>query len=147
MLYDVFLSHSHVDKDWARALFERLSTTDYDGRNLRAWLDARILDPGNLSSARELESALDRSHRLVLVLSPEALGSSWVQHEIAYFTRAAGVGRVIVLKHRAFDLPPALAGCASVDWPNEVGEGPPLAALLERLQPQHCRRGWYRFLR
>lgn len=91
MLYDVFLSHSHVDKDWARALFERLSTTDYDGRNLRAWLDARILDPGNLSSARELESALDRSHRLVLVLSPEALGSSWVQHEIAYFTRSAGM--------------------------------------------------------
>jgi hypothetical protein len=51
MLYDVFLSHNHADKDWTRALFERLSGMDYDGRMLRAWLDERVLDPGNLSSS------------------------------------------------------------------------------------------------
>lgn len=64
MSYDVFLSHSHRDKVWTHDLYERLATTDYNGRMLRAWLDERVLDPGNLSSARELESALDRSRKL-----------------------------------------------------------------------------------
>jgi len=70
--YDVFLSHSHVDKDWTRALYDQLARTDYNGRTLRPWLDQEVLDPGKLASSRELESALDRSRFLALALSPEA---------------------------------------------------------------------------
>jgi hypothetical protein len=136
MLYDVFLSHNHADQDWTRALFENLSQTDYDGRMLRAWLDERVLDPGSLSSVRELETALDRSHRLALVLSPEALASPWVQHELDYFTRTQGSERVIVLVHRACEPPPALEGCPRIDWPGEPGDGPAMTELLRLLQPR-----------
>jgi hypothetical protein len=135
MLYDVFLSHNHADKDWTRALFEILSATDYDGRALRAWLDERVLDPGNLSSARELESALDRSHRLALVLSPEALARPWVQHEVDYFTRTTGSQRVILLQRRACDVPPTLVACQRIDWPGEPDDGAARDALLRLLQP------------
>jgi hypothetical protein len=37
--YDAFISHSHVDKAWARDLVERLAKVDFRGRSLRAWLD------------------------------------------------------------------------------------------------------------
>lgn len=135
MLHDVFLSHSHADRDWTRALFNRLSATDYDGRPLRAWLDARVLDPGNLSSARELESALDRSRCLLIVLSPEAVASTWVNHEITYFARTAGVDRVILLQLRACDRPPGLAGCRCIDWRGAPDEGPPYETLCRWLRP------------
>lgn len=136
MLYDVFLSHNHADKDWTRALFERLSQTDYDGRMLRAWLDERVLDPGSLSSERELETALDRSHRLALVLTPEALASEWVRHELNYFTRTQGSQRVVVLMRRACELPPALDGCTRIEWPGEPDAEAPITSLLELLQPR-----------
>jgi len=136
MFYDVFLSHNHADKDWTRGLFERLSRMDYDGRMLRAWLDERVLDPGSLSSERELETALDRSHRLALVLTPEALASEWVQHELNYFTRTQGSQRVVVLVHRACELPPALEGCMCINWPGEPDAGAPMTELLGLLQPR-----------
>jgi hypothetical protein len=136
MLYDVFLSHSHADKEWTHALFERLSRTDYDGRMLRAWLDERVLDPGSLSSERELETALDRSHRLAVVLTPEALASEWVRHELNYFTHTQGSQRVVVLVRRACELPPALDGCTRIDWPGEPDAGAPMTALLRLLQPR-----------
>ena len=37
--YDVFLSHSHIDKDSTRALYDHLAGSDYNGRKLRPWLD------------------------------------------------------------------------------------------------------------
>jgi TIR domain len=146
MLYDVFLSHNRADKDWTRALFETLSRTDYDGRMLRAWLDERVLDPGSLSSVRELETALDRSHRLALVLTPKALASEWVRHELNYFTRTQGSQRVVVLVRRACELPPVLEGWTRIDWPGEPDAEERMTALLRLLQPRtdsthRCRRG------
>jgi hypothetical protein len=146
MLYDVFLSHNHADKDWTRALFEKLSAVDYDGRTRRAWLDERVLDPGNLSSELELETALDRSHRLALVLTPEALASECVRHELNYFTHTQGSQRVVILVRHACELPPALEGCTRIDWPGEPDAGVPMTALLRLLQSQtdstrNCLRG------
>src|ERR1044072_2340897 len=122
MSYDVFLSHSHADKAWTHDLYERLATTDYNGRAVRAWLDERVLDPGNLSSARELESALDRSRRLVIVVTPESLASYWVQQEIRYFLRIRQITDVALIRLRPCDLPESLIKSWSIDWP-ESGDG------------------------
>jgi hypothetical protein len=103
---------------------------------LRAWLDERVLDPGSLSSVRELETALDRSHRLALVLTPEALASEWVRHELNYFTRTQGSQRVVVLVRRACELPPVLEGCTRIDWPGEPDAEERMTALLRLLQPR-----------
>lgn len=135
MRYDVFLSHSHADGDWTRSLFNAISSTDYDGRNVRAWLDERVLDPGVLSSARELETALDRSDRLALVLTPDALASSWVLHELEYFTRRAGAGRVIVLQRREGERPALVEQSECIDWPGDSTEPQCLTRLRDWLRP------------
>src|SRR5437899_1410788 len=83
--YDIFISHNRADKPWAHALATRLSARLYNGRPLRPWLDEQFLDPGEPASNSELTSAIDRSRMFGLVLSPEALASTWVEFEIAYF--------------------------------------------------------------
>jgi len=116
MNYDVFLSHSHVDKAWTRQLYDRLATTDYNGRRLRAWLDQEVLDPGNLSSSRELESALDRSRFLAVVLTPESVASHWVRHEIDYFVGSKQPESTAVIRRRACKIPQALADAEMIEW-------------------------------
>lgn len=135
MNYDVFLSHSHKDKVWTHGLYDRLSKIDYHGRILRAWLDERVLDPGNLSSARELESALDRSRRLAIVLSPESLASVWVKHEIHYFLGLRKADNVALIRHQPCPLPEALVGARSIEWPESPEGGEPFEELLCFLRP------------
>lgn len=43
MSYDVFLSHSHVDKEWTRELQDWLAGTECNGRSLRVSLDQEVL--------------------------------------------------------------------------------------------------------
>lgn len=136
MFYDLFLSHSHADKEWTHALFQNLSRIEYDGRVLRAWLDEKVLDPGRLSSARELETALDRSNRLVLALTPHALASAWVQHELKYFLRTQASDRVVILERHACALPTELAGCTRIPWSGGPDAEGPMTALLKLLQPR-----------
>jgi TIR domain len=135
MSYDVFLSHSHFDKVWTRNLCDRLATTDYNGRMLRAWLDQRVLDPGSLSSARELESALDRSRRLAVVLTPESLASDWVQHEIRYFLGIRNTDDVVLIGRRPCSIPEPLVSSGFVEWPESMKDGEPLGQLLRLLRP------------
>jgi TIR domain len=137
--YDVFLSHSHVDKDWTRTLHDHLAGADYNGRMLRPWLDQEVLDPGTLASDRELESALDRSRFLALVLSPEALESTWVQAEIAYFLRTRSVDDVIVLKRQPCRVPSELSRATLIGWP-DPDAADQHARLLSVLRP-HARQG------
>lgn len=135
MDYDVFLSHSHVDAEWTRELFDRISATDYSGRNLRPWLDKEVLDPGKLASLRELESALDRSRFLVVVLAPESAASTWVQHEIRYFAGIKGPEAIVVLHRRACTLPESLSRAAVIEC-LEPGSGEEtLPVLLDALRP------------
>jgi hypothetical protein len=117
MGYDVFLSHNYADKAWTRELYDRLARTDYNGRMLRAWLDEQVLDPGNPASKRELESALDRSRFLIVVLSPEALNSTWVKAEITYFLGTRQAADAIVLRRRPCQVPSQLDKATLIDWP------------------------------
>lgn len=135
MDYDAFLSHSHVDAEWTRGLYGRIAATDYNGRNLRPWLDQEILDPGELASVRELESALDRSRFMVLVLAPESAASRWVQHEIGYFTGIRGPEAVLVVRRRPCAIPPRLSRAKLIECPEpESGEGA-LSVLVDALKP------------
>src|SRR5689334_12638703 len=98
--YDIFISHNRADKEWVRALTDRLAEEFYNGRRLRPWLDEQFLDPGQLSGESELTTALDRSRLLGLVLSPEALASRWVDFELRYFLGGRGGEAVIPMLRR-----------------------------------------------
>ncbi len=135
MSYDVFLSHNHGEKAWTRDLCTWLQGSDYNGRSLRAWLDVQILDPGELASDRELDSALDKSRVLALVLTPEAVASPWVQHEIDYFLATKRHDDVVVLRRRRCDVPDRLVNATLIEWHGDASDHEQRERLLHLLRP------------
>jgi hypothetical protein len=73
--FDVFLSHSSIDKPWVTQL-----KNDLLRYGVSVWLDKDEIRPGDLF-AEVLEQALDNCRTVALVVSPEALASGWVKEE------------------------------------------------------------------
>lgn len=97
--YRAFISYSHRDEDVARKLHRRLEAFSIP-RGLRvarpdgtrgARLGTVFRDRDELASAgslsRSIERALDESAALIVVCSPAAVASRWVDEEIAWFRR------------------------------------------------------------
>jgi tetratricopeptide (TPR) repeat protein len=87
-LYDAFISYSHAkDKPIAAALQRAVQTLG------KPWYQRRALrvfrDDTSLSATPQLwptiEQALGRSRFLILLASPEAAASQWVNKEVAYW--------------------------------------------------------------
>jgi len=74
----VFLSYAHPDRALAHAL-----AADLKQRGLVVWSHDTELLPGDNIWLRNGE-ALRKSEAMVVLLSPEAMRSEWVQHEIEY---------------------------------------------------------------
>ena len=77
--YDVFLSHSSLDKPVVRDLATRLRD---DG--LRVWFDEWEIQLGD-SVQKKLDDALEQSRVLVLCLSEHAFASDWATLESQTF--------------------------------------------------------------
>ncbi len=73
--FDVFLSHSSVDKPWVIRLKDDLLRY-----GVSVWLDKDEIRPGDLFG-KALEQALDHCRAVALIVSPEAISSSWVEEE------------------------------------------------------------------
>ncbi len=75
--YSCFISHSHVDKPFARWLHDQLQA-----RGIRCWLDEKQLLPGD-----DIYHGVDRGIRqydkFLLCASQPSLTSWWVDNEIA----------------------------------------------------------------
>lgn len=84
--YDLFISYSSVDKDWASKLAAAIEGNK-DGAPLHVYFAEWDLPPGGIIP-QELENALDDSRHIGLILSPESLASGWVSLE-----RAAAICR------------------------------------------------------
>ena len=117
--YDLFLSHNWADKDWVRKLATRLADHSYNGRTLRPWLDEQVLDPGEDVREAELTTALDRSRLLVIVLSPEAMESTWVQYELQYFLASRARDEIILIRRRPCATPEVLKDLDVLDFSND----------------------------
>jgi TIR domain len=133
--YDLFLSHNHADKDWVRELATLLAHHAYNGRPLRPWLDEQVLDPGELGRKAELTTALDRSRLIVIVLSPEAVVSKWVQYELQYFLATRSRDEIIAIRRRSCEIPQTLAGLDVLDWNDGAGSEPNFSKLISVLCP------------
>jgi hypothetical protein len=108
--YDLFLSHSSADKPWVRQLHDVLSrhgmTSFLDEQDIRA--------PENY--VLTLNDALRTSRFLVLVASPRAAISHWVEQEWTAFLAEHGpVGRIVVVLLEAVELPALLKPVQQVD--------------------------------
>ena len=74
-IFDVFLSHSSVDKPWVTKLKLALERHGID-----VWLDKDEIRPGD-SFIEALELGLAACKSIVLIISPEAMESGWVKEE------------------------------------------------------------------
>ena len=108
--YDVFLSHASADKPWVRQLDAALRDAE-----VRVFLDeADIRPPENY--VLTLNEALRASRFLVLVASPHAATSRWVEQEWTSFLAKHGpVGRIIVVLLEPAPLPVLLQTVQQVD--------------------------------
>ena len=73
--WDVFLSHSSVDKPRVARLAERLTAA-----GLRVWFDRPNIDSGE-DIVTAIEQGLERSRVLVLCMTKAAFESEWVRLE------------------------------------------------------------------
>ncbi len=98
--YRAFLSYSHRDSRIAQKLHRRLEAytvprslrgARVDGSVVHSRLSPVFRDRDELATASSLshsiEQALDASEALIVVCSPAAVASPWVEAEIAYFRR------------------------------------------------------------
>ena len=98
--YRAFLSYSHRDARLAQKLHRKLEAysiprslrgTRADGSVIHSRLNPVFRDRDELATADSLshsiEEALDASEALIVVCSPAAVASPWVDAEIAYFRR------------------------------------------------------------
>ena len=91
--YRAFISYSHQEQDLARRLHARLETfvvpADASLAESGQALGAVFLDEAVLGAAHDLSEvirhALDEAESLVLLASPTAARSRWVNEEIVYF--------------------------------------------------------------
>jgi tetratricopeptide (TPR) repeat protein len=73
--FDVFVSHSSVDKPWVHRLVAGL-----ERYGVSVWLDETQIRPGT-SILSALERGIEASNAMILVVSPEAMASGWVREE------------------------------------------------------------------
>jgi tetratricopeptide (TPR) repeat protein len=128
-LYDAFVSYSHAkDKPIAAALqsvVQKLGRPWYRRRALRVFRDDTSLS-ATPSLWPSIEQALGQSRFLILIASPEAAASIWVNKEVAYWLEHKSVDTLLVAvtdgelawdesavdfgRREGTPLPPALAG-------------------------------------
>jgi len=86
----IFLSYSRKDIEIMRRVREDLSAA-----GLKVWTDEK-LEPGTPSWRKAIESAIEKAGCFVVILSPDAKQSEWVDRELGYAT-ACGLRIIPVL--------------------------------------------------
>jgi hypothetical protein len=86
--YDAFISYSHTDSAWVHnVLLPRL-----EGEGLRACIDTRDFDIG-VPSLDNMENAVERSRKTLLVLTPNWVASEWTAFEALLIQTEDPAGR------------------------------------------------------
>jgi signal transduction histidine kinase len=126
----VFLSHSSADKPFARRLAD-----DLREGGITVWFDASDIAAGD-SVAGGIAAALGESDCAIVVLSPEAVASAWVQKElqIAVTRDVQGQSMIVIpLLYRECAIPILLLDKKYADFRDENRYRQSLAELLDVL--------------
>src|SRR5216684_4417520 len=145
--FDAFISYRQADPDrrWAKWLQKELEgyRTPKDlvkNKGLRPRLSKVFRDEDELAASSDLtgevQTALERSHFLIVVCSPRSAASKWVNAEVRRFCeigRADKILAFLIEGEPATAFPPALLEMRPAVLPNENGLAPlstgePLAA-------------------
>jgi WD40 repeat protein len=112
----VFISHAHEDNDFSRKLASELSA-----KGLGVWFDVGSLKPGERIDD-VVTQALHASDAYVIILSPAAVASHWVQSEWNEALERLGKGelrRFITVLAQPCDIPMRLKTIRWIDFTNQ----------------------------
>ncbi len=112
-----FVSYAHRYQPWVEALAADLEAgLALHGREGETvFLDSRDLGAG-LSWIGQLQEGLEKAERLILVATPEALASPWVEKEWQTFVARKGGRGLLVVRLVDCPLPPFLEADQFVDF-------------------------------
>lgn len=120
--YRAYISYSHADRAWADWLHKALETYRVPSRLVGTQTAAGVIprrlipvfrDRAELASAADLTArineAMQRSDNMIVICSPRAAASRWVNEEVLAFKRLGREGRIFCLivdgEPNASDLP------------------------------------------
>ena len=101
-IYDAFLSYDHHDRPVAAGIQNGLHRI---GRRVGQLNALRVFrDNTDLAASPNLwgkvTEAMDRSRYLIVVLSPRAAASEWVNKEVAYWLEHRGPDHLLIVRGR-----------------------------------------------
>ncbi|MDX2162118.1 MAG: toll/interleukin-1 receptor domain-containing protein [bacterium] len=130
MQHHVFLSHSKKDRAYMEQVRDHLHAS-----GLSVWVDESGLPPGDSSWRRSIAKAITESGCLVVLCSPDANESQWVQREIEY---AEELGRKIfpaLLRGTPTDsIPFGYTGAQRVELDNPATYTAEMARLVKAIR-------------
>lgn len=125
----VFLSHSSKDHSFVCRLGQALK-----GRGVKVWIDEADVSGGDPFIDKIEEGLADMQH-LVVVLSPNSIGSFWVKRELNYgiINKVEGqMGKVIPVLLQTCEIPALLCERCYVDFREDFDKG--LQELLRAIE-------------
>lgn len=130
--YDVFISYSHKDQNWVREyLYPALVKN-----NIKVIIDYRDFSPGDYI-VREIENAVERSRKTILVLSPNYLESDWTEFEnllVQTIDPAAKNRRLLPLMIAPCDLPIRLRSLSYLDFSDHSNFNQEMKRLMSAIK-------------
>ena len=109
-IQSIFISYTPVDGNFVNRL-----AADLRARNFRVWVDNRQIH------GSQIEQAIDSCQALLVVLSPDAVNSQWVQNEYHYGLSFSKL--VIPIRYRPCRIPLELNNIQWVDFQINYARG------------------------
>jgi TIR domain len=131
--FDAFLSHAHSDRAFVDALYRLIG--EIAGLNI--WYDAKKMVGGD-AIGRGLRAAIEECRGLLLVGSPEALGSGWVtqEYDIAVVEHNTSRDfRIVPLRLANVDVESLPKELSWIDVPAPTLDGSVAAQILRAFYP------------
>jgi hypothetical protein len=133
--YDLFVSYSKADTDFAEKLVRRIEAEEFNNRRFRCFYAPWDIQPGENVLLR-IEEAEQKSRFIGLVMSPDWARSDWTKLErvIPVYDDPAGLkARIIPILRRNCDIPPSIRILNWIDFTHEINFERELRRLLARL--------------
>ncbi len=116
----IFLSYASSDRDVAQRIAEEIRRV-----GMGVWFSEWELRPGD-SIVERIEEGLSASDVLLILLSPQSVGSRWVQHELSAALSQELKSRAITIIPVLIEdcqIPAALAGRVHLDLRSDLEQG------------------------
>lgn len=129
----VFLSYSRADTEMMQRIYQDLTQSE-PLSDLFVWTD-EALEVGTLDWQQNIEQAIERSDALIILMSPDAKHSKWVNIELHYAqTQEVQVFPLLVRGEVRDSIPAALINTQHIDMRDDYPTGMnKLIAALENL--------------